>query len=212
MKKILALMMALCLLIPSVSIAAERNKALEKAIKKERTTKLKELKKGKWELFGSSRTLEVALLKHWDNLDKLGDDGKEEVGVASSFKSKNIGHQMAVNNAITNYAQKAGSTLKGRVVSDMQANGTEPGSEFDHFYAAYERLVEKEIKNEMEESFSIIRPNADGTYEMQTFFIVSENAASKARLRALEAAAAESEAAQRYASKISDFVRAGFDN
>ncbi len=62
MKKILALMMALCLLIPSVSIAAERNKALEKAIKKERTTKLKELKKGKWELFGSSRTLEVALL------------------------------------------------------------------------------------------------------------------------------------------------------
>ncbi len=211
MKKIIALLMALCLLIPTAGYAAERNKALEKALKKERTTKMKELKKGKWEIFGSSRTLEVALLKHWDNLDK-DENSKEEVGVANSFKSKNIGHQMAVNNAVNNYAQKAGSSLKGRIVSDMQANGTEPGSEFDHFYSAYERLVEKEIRNEMVESFSIIRPNADGTYEMQTFFIVNEDAATKARLRALEAAALESEAAQRMADKISGFVRAGFDD
>lgn len=211
MKKIIALLMALCILIPTAGYAAERNKALEKALKKERTTKMKEFKKGKWEIFGSSRSLEVALQRHWDKLDNE-ENSNEEVGVANNFKSKNIGHQMAVNNAVNNYAQKAGSSLKGRIVSDMQANGTEPGSEFDHFYSAYERLVEKEIKNEMVESFSVIRPNGDGTYEMQTFFIVNEDAAAKARLRALEAASLESEAAQRMADKISGFVRAGFED
>jgi hypothetical protein len=45
---------------------------------------------------------------------------------------------------------------------------------------------------------------------MQTFFIVNESAATKARIRALENAAKESEAAQLYAQKVSDFVREGF--
>lgn len=74
-----------------------------------------------------------------------------------------------------------------------------------------ERLVEKEIKGEMEESYSVIRDNGDGPYELQTFYIVSESAASKARLRALENALKESEAAQRNADKISSFVREGFE-
>ena len=53
--------------------------------------------------------------------------------------------------------------------------------------------------------------DGDGTYELQTFYIVSESAASKARLRALENALKESEAAQRNADKISSFVREGFE-
>lgn len=211
MKKIIALFAALCLLIPTVGYSAP-NKQLQKAIKKERAQKMKELKKGKWELFGSSRTLDVALLKHYDTLDQLGDNGYEVTGVATSFKSKNVGHQMAVNNACVTYAQQAGSSLKGRVVSDIAGNGTDVDGEFDHFYAAYERLVEKEIKNEMTESFSIIRQNPDGTYEMQSFFIVNEDAATKARLRALDNAAKESEAAARHGQKIADFVRDGFQD
>ena len=62
----------------------------------------------------------------------------------------------------------------------------------------------------MDQSFSLIRNNPDGTYEIETFFIVSEGAASKARIRAMENAAKESEAAQRYANKVSEFVREGF--
>ena len=96
-------------------------------------------------------------------------------------------------------------------MSDMAGDGTSAEGEFDHFYGAYERLVEKEIKGEMEESYSVIRDNGDGTYELQTFYIVSESAASKARLRALENALKESEAAQRNADKISSFVREGFE-
>ena len=209
MKKIIAILMALCLMIPAVDAAG--NKQLEKAHKKEMKTKMKEYKKEGWKLFGSTRTLEVALLTHYDKLDNLGDDGYEVAGVATSFKSKNVGKQMAANSACVTYAQQAGSTLKGRVVSDMQANGTEYSDEFEHFYAAYERLVEKEIKNEMSESFSVIKDNGNGTYEMQTYYIVNESSAHKARLRALEQAKKETALAQENADKISEFVRNGLD-
>lgn len=207
MRKIILLLLALCLIAP---VASAQNKTLEKARKKEYKTKMKEYKKENWKLFGSSRSVDVALLTHYDKLNSLGDDGREVMGTASKFKSKNVGHQMAINNACITYAQQAGSHVKGRIVSDMSGDGVEGDKEFDNFYAAYERLVEKEIKGEMQESYSIIRENGDGTYEMQTYFIVSENAATKARIRALENAAKESAAAQKYAEKVADFVREGF--
>lgn len=209
MKKLLILIMAICLMIPVADAAG--NKQLEKAHKKEMKAKMKEYKKEGWKLFGSTRTLEVALLTHYDKLNNLGEDGFEVAGVATNFKSKNVGKQMASNSAAVTYAQMAGSTLKGRVVSDMAANGTDGTEEFEHFYAAYERLVEREIKNEMSESFSIIKNNPDGTFEMQTYYIVNESAAAKARLRALEQARKETALAQANADKISDFVRQGLE-
>lgn len=213
MKKIILIILTL---IFSVGIIQAENKQLMKAREKEYKTKMKQLKKDKWELFGSSRTIEVALLEHYDKLNKYGEDATEIVGVASRFRSKNIGHQQAINNACITYSQQAGSSLKGRLVSDMAADGDDSSGEFDHFYAAYERLVEKEIKGEMIESFSIIRclnPSAnekEREYEMQTFFIVNESAASRARIKAMENALKESEAAQKHAEKISEFVRKGF--
>ena len=208
MKKLIMLLMAICLVAPQVNA---QNKTLEKARKKEYKAKIKEYKNENWKLFGSSRSLDVALLTHYDKLNNLGEDGHEIVGVASKFKSKNVGRQMAINNACLTYAQQAGSQVKGRIVSDMAGDGIDADAEFDNFYAAYERLVEKEIKGEMKESYCIIRENKDGTFEMQVYFIVSESAASKARIRAMEAAARESAAAQKYAQKVADFVREGFE-
>lgn len=209
MKKLVLLMLSIFLMVPCVEMDAQ-NKALEKARKKEYKAKMKEYKKENWKLFGSSRSLDVALLTHYDKLNSMGEDGHEVVGIAAKFKSKNVGKQMAVNNACLTYAQEAGSYVKGRVVSDMAGDGIETDKEFDHFYAAYERLVEKEIKGEMQESYSIIRELKDGTFEMQVYYIVSEKAASKARIRALENAAKESAAAQKYAEQVSDFVKEGF--
>lgn len=209
MKKIIMILLALVLAIPAVNA---QSKVLEKAQKKEYKTKMKEYKKEGWKIFGTTRSLDVALLTHYEKLNQLGEDGGEVVGLATKFKSKNVGHQMAINSACTTYAREAGSTLKGRVVSDLSGDGTEAISEFDHFYAAYESMVEKEIKGELQESFSVIRDNGDGTYEMQSYFIVNESAATRARIRALDNAAKESEAAQKYAQKVSDFVREGFKN
>ena len=212
MKKLVLFIVAALLCVIAVD-AQSSNKALNKALKKEYKLKKKELEKGKWELFASSRTLDVALLLHYEKLNALGENGYEIVGVASRFKSKNVGHQQAINNACLTYAQQAGSDLKGRIVSDMSGNADDTSAEFDHFYAAYERLVEKEIKGEMVESFSIIRriDKKAGEYEMQTFFVIDESAATRARIRALENAAKESEAAQKYANKVSQFVREGFE-
>ncbi len=213
MKKILMMMVAALALsanCTTTSAQNEQSKIKEKLLKKEYKRKQKELKKQNWEIYASSRTLDVALYNHYEKLAKGGDNAFEIVGTATKFKSKNIGHQTAINNACNIYARQAGSHVKGRVVSDMGANSDSIESEFDHFYAAYQSSVEKEIKGEMQESFSLIRDNGDGTYEMQTFFIVNEDAAAKARIHAFEMAAKESAAAQKYAGKVSEFVKEGF--
>lgn len=208
MKKIIMLLMALCMVLPAVN--AQNTKALNKALKKEYKLKMKEFKKGGWTLYGSSRSLDVALLVHYGKLNQEGEEAYEIVGTCSKFKSKNVGHQTCINNACNIYAQQAGRQLKGRIVSDIAGNGDDVSAEFDHFYAAYESLVQKELNGELQESFSVIRTNSDGSYEMQTFFVVSESAATRARIRAYENAAKESAAAQKYAQKVSDFVREGF--
>lgn len=208
MKKLIIILMALILAVPAVNA---QNKALVKAQKKEYKSKMKEYKKGGWKVFGTSRSLEVCLLSHYDKLNQLGENGYEIVGICSKFKSDNIGHQAAINNACNIYARKAGSTVKGRVVSDMASNGDDTSSEFDHFYAAYETLVEKEIKGEMNESYAIYKDLGNGDKTMQVYFIIDEAAATRARIRAYENALKESEAAQKYAQKVSDFVRKGFE-
>lgn len=209
MKKLVLTLLLSAILCPASSFA--QNSVLEKAQKKEYKAKMKEYKRDGWKIFGSSRSLDVALLLHYDKLSQGGDNVYEIVGVASSFKSKNIGKQTAANNACITYASQASSKIKGRIVSDMASNADDVAAEFDHFYAAYERLVEKEIRGEMSESFSIIRDNGNGTYDLQTYFIVNENAATKARIRAFENAAKESEAAQKYAEKVSKYVQEGFN-
>ena len=212
MKNIIILILAAIIMVPAIDA---QNKELEKQLKKEYKAKMKEYKKEKWKLFGSSRSLEVALLKHYDKLNTLGDNGKEVPGVATRFISKNVGYQTTITNACVSYAQQAGSHVRGRVLSDMAGDGADTSGEFDRFYGAYERAVEKEIKGELQSSYSIIRQigtdeRGRAIYEMQTFFIVDESAASRARVRAMENAFKESEAAQKYGQQISEFVQEAF--
>ena len=211
MRKLLVILLG-ALLVAPVEFASAQN--LSRAIKKEYKAKMKQLKKEKWELYGSSRTLDVTLARYYEELDSK-ENVREIMGNAAKFKSKTVGHQSAINDACRTYAQQCGSLVKGRITSDLATDGEDVNSEFDHFYAAYERLVEKEIQGELVEKFSLIRESdkdkGDPIYEMQTYFLVDEEAASKARIRAYEQAVKESEAAQKMANKISDFVRAGFE-
>lgn len=207
MKKLIYAFLALALFVPTMATAKT---TLEKVREKAYKTKLKEYKKEGWKPMGS-KPMELVLAEHYDKLAQLGADGHEVYGIATRVKSKNVGQQMATNNAVVNYGQEAGSTLQGRVVSDMSANGVDASGEFENFFAAYERLVEKEIRGELSPSYSIIKDNGDGTFEVQSFFIVEENSAQKARLRALEEAMKNSQVAADHAEKISNFVRQGLD-
>ena len=200
MKKIIMFLMAAFMLSVVPATAQELSKSEKKSLK----AKVKEFKKQGWQIFGSTSTIDLALEKHMLKLQS--DDAIEVPGIASSFKSKNVGKQMALNSAMTNYASMMDSEIKGKVVSDMQGDGEFSETEFEKFYAAFKRSVQTTIKDELKESFSIIRDKGNGTSEMQTFFIVDKKAASQARVRALEQAGKESVAAQLYAKVVQKFI------
>lgn len=206
---ILMLVLSAIMIMPSCSSTSN----LEKARARQAEAKMKEFKKGGWTIYGTPKSLEVALLEYYDALKDP--NMKEEMGEASAFVSKSVGSQMALNSAMIKYAQKASSHMRGRVIRDIFGNADEVPEEFDKFYAAYENKVEAEIKGEVVPCFSVIRSKGKGekgqeVFEMQTYCLVNESAASKARLRALEDAMKESAAAQKYAKQVSDFVQEAF--
>lgn len=202
MKKILAILLMLAIM--PMAYSANPEKQLKKAKEKERKEVMKRFKKEGWQILGSSHSLEVELLEHWNKVDKTGNH--EESGISTRSKSKNVGQQMAMNQAFVNYAQQAEQTIKGMVATELNGSGIDTDTELDSFYAAYKRELEKEISGELEKSFSIFRENGDGTFEVQTFFVVNNESEVKARKRAFEKALDESEAAQKHAQKIADMV------
>jgi hypothetical protein len=201
-------------IIAAVMITGCKTTSTTEKLEKEKSgmykSKMKEYKNDGWKLAGSSKTLEVALLEHYVKLDKAG--ARELAGEVQQCKSINVCKQVAYNNAVTYYANLAGSFVKGRIASDLNADQSDKSrldAEFDKMYAAYERLVAQEIRGELTESYAIIK-EGELANQYKVFFVVSEDEASKARIRALERAAKETEVAQEYARKITDFVREGF--
>ena len=204
MKKLMMMLLAVCMMVTTAQaqgLTKEQAKAVNKEVKK----KLKELKKGGYEIFGSSRTLEAVLTKHYTTLETEGDKVIEIVGY-STAKSANLAASAAQNSAANRYATTAGQLVKGRVLSDGALNSADLAEEFDKFYAAFEGKVQQEIRGELRPSFSVKHSNPDGTISVESYFIVNEDAASRARIKAFENSKNESAAAQKYAQKVSDFV------
>ena len=195
MKKLILITIAILMAMPVLAQNAQYRK------------KLREYKKEGWELYGSSRTIKDALRSHYDAI--AADGTFEVVGTASGVKSETIGQQVAWNNSCINYVQQAGSFLRGRIDTDSHVGGDSDG-EFSHFYSAYETLLQKEIRGELRPSYTLVRHNADGTCQLMSFFVVNEAAATNARIKAMELAASESEAAQRIAGRIREYVQEGF--
>lgn len=210
MKKMALLMFVFALF--ATPVVNAQNKQLEKQLKKEYKLKMKEYAKGDWKVFGTSRTLEVALLLHYE---KLTNDGVKEITTQTISTNKNLAKDKLMMNACTKYAQEMGSNIKGRITGDMASKLTpEELEEFEQFYAAYENNVSAEIKGELHNTFCIyreIKHNGVPAYEFEAYFIVDIDAASAARIRAFENAAKESAVAQKYAEKVSEFIRNGSD-
>ncbi len=214
MKKVILMAIAAFLCCGQINYVDAQNKQLARAQKKEYKKKMKEYTKDGWKIFGTSHSLDVALLTHYD---KLGKDGVTEVSAFTSSSNKNIGKEKLFMAACADYAKRAGSHVKGRIVEDMgSVIGTDELAEFEHFYAAYENNVRKEINGELQNSYMIYRSigkqNGTEMFEYQGFFLVDEAAATKARIRAFENAAKESAAAQKYAEKVSKFIKEGFED
>lgn len=196
MKKLIVMALAILMAVPVFAQGAQYRK------------KLREYKREGWELFGSSRTLDDALRAHYAALETPG--VFEVNGTASGVRSEGVGQQVAWNNACIGYVQQAGGFLRGRVDSDSHA-GSGSDAEFSNFYAAYETLLQKEIRGELKPSFTLVKRLSDGSLQMMAFFVVDEGAAADARIKAMELAAEESEAAQRIADDLRGYVKEGFD-
>lgn len=208
MKKMALLMFVFALF--ATPVVNAQSKQLQKQLNKEYKLKMKEYAKGDWKVFGTSRTLEVALLLHYE---KLADDGVKEITTQTISTNKNLAKDKLMMNACTKYAQEMGSNIKGRITTDMgSAFSPEELVEFEAFYAAYENNVSAEIKGELHNTFCIyreIKHNGMPAYEFEAYYIIDTEAASIARIRAFENAAKESAVAQKYAEKVSEFIRNG---
>lgn len=202
--------MMLMVMIMAVAGANAQSTAMQKALEKEYKAKMKQLKKEKWQLFGSSRTLEVLLLKHYEKLEATESGAYEVVGVCSRYKLDHLGHSAAVANAYNQYAQDASNHVKGRLLSEMKNDGADTSKDVDAFAAIYEAEVEKEIRNDLQESFAIYRELGKGEKTMQVFFIVNADAATASRLRAMENAIRESEAALKLTGLAKEIAKESF--
>ena len=204
MKKLVLMLMAVCMTF-TVAQAQELTKAQAKAVNKEVKKKLKDYKKKGYEIFGSSRTLEAVLTKHLSTLESKEGKVVEVVGF-SQAKSRNLAATAAQNSAANRYATTCSQQVKGRVLADMAADVANQEAEFDKFYAAFEGKVQQEIEGELRQSFAVAKQNADGTISVEAYYLVDDDAASRARINAFKNSQQESAIAQKYAQKLSDFV------
>lgn len=204
---LVSILTALIILVSgSFETISAQNKQLQKAKKKQVKEQLKKYKKEGWQVDGTAKSLEVVLLEYYA---KLEDENNREVqGTADGCESRNVCQNKALHNAMVKYAQEAKAHVMGRVNSEIDDVDE---VELDRFCAAYERLVASSIEGELRLSFSLYREKEDGKREYNSFFIVNEDQASKRRVKAMQNAAKESEAAQKFADQISDFVREGFE-
>jgi hypothetical protein len=171
---------------------------------------MKEVKKQKWQVSGTSLTLDAALMTHYRTLRSDGNK-RELITNVSMCQSLNVCKSTALNNALIEYAQSAGSYVRGRITSDMMNNASaDAPQEFDKFYAAYERLVSAEIKGDLVFSLALEKNNGAGK-SYQGWYIIDEDNASRARLRAMRRAAEETKLAQEYANQVSQFVQEAFE-
>lgn len=201
MKKLIMILMALCLIVPAAM--ADLTPKQEKICNNNAKNRAKELKKEGFTVMGSL-PLQDALYKHFAKIE-MG--ATEEIGTGRA-KSQNNGRQMCLTSAMAEYASKAVSQIKGRNVTDSYGNevDTENDPEFARFYAAYERLTQKEIKGELQESFTVVKDLPDGSKEFRMFLTVDEDKALNCRQKAMKEALEESKLAQNYAKQVTEFI------
>ena len=206
MKKFISLFV---LVICAMSFAFAQPKNSDKALWKSSKKFEKELKADGWKT-NSSKGLRMAIYEHYL---ALKDENNTEL-VASvegdvNVKTVNAAKQWAHNNAIITYAQTAATFVKGRIASEMTGD-LENNPALDKFYAAYERLVSKEITGELTPSISLYREK-NGKIEYRIYYLVNETKATESRIRAMRNALIESEIARMNAEQITKFVQEGFD-
>lgn len=203
MKRLITVLLA-CFTLASAWAQPNSEAKLWKTAKKE----AKALEAAGWKADGSL-PLENILFNHYK---KLADENNQEIigNVLgnTSVQTLNQAQQWAATMACISYSKEQGVNMKGRLLADVGA-GVAGGPSADSFYEGYESTLEKEIRGELKKSFGIYLEKREGGIDYKAYYIVNEEKAHKARIRAMQMAMEESEFARENAEKISAFVRKG---
>lgn len=198
MKRLLFIMVAAMIAISPVFAQTKRD---VKSAKKEAKMAAKNLKKEGYRLLELG-DLEMQLE---DYLLKAKSGQKQIVGTAEGCMSINLAKTTALNNAINEYATMSGGMVKGRITSNTSSIN---GQQVDDIVAAYERLVLKEIKGEIQTCVTLVKESKK-KYDVRVYCLVDYDAAHAARMKAMRLALEELELTQEYGSAVSDWIDEG---
>lgn len=192
----------LAALVAIAPVAAQSSKDV-RAAKKEAKTAAKQLKKEGFKLL----ELGDLQMQLQDYLVRAKAGCKQIVGTADNCMSINLGKTTALNNAINEYATLSGGVVKGRITTNTSNIS---GQQADDIVAAYERLVLKEIKGEIQTCITLVRQNKKN-YDVRVYCLVDYDAAHAAKMKAMQLALEELNLAQQYGSAISDWIDEGLE-
>lgn len=198
MKKIILMMLAAII---AISPVAAQTKQELRAAKKEAKVAAKQLKKEGFKLLELG-DMQMQLESY---LAKAKAGCKQIVGTADNCITVNLGKIAALNNAINEYATLSGGIVKGRITSNASNIG---GRQADDIVAAYERLVLKEIKGEIQTCVTLVRENQKH-YDVRVYCLVDYDAAHAAKMKAMQLALEELNLAQQFGAQISDWIDEG---
>jgi hypothetical protein len=202
-------------IIPQETFAQSRAK--KKALDREWKRKKSFYDKEGWTISGSSRTLEVALIKHIEKIDN--DENFVEFVGASRCKATgtNVCRQTAASNARRDYSSRASAHVRGVIASHLHSNAEIPKEEMDLMIGKYEELVQSYIGGALTESYAVVKSNKDkdNTQQMEMVFILDLAKAEEARTKAMQQSLEETNERIKLSSQtmktISDAVRERFD-
>lgn len=207
MKKITIMIFAM--FIAMVSLTAQSNNNVKttkqeaKAAKKEAKAAAKQLKAEGFKLL----ELGDLQMQLQDYLVRAKAGCQQIVGTADHSMNINLGKTTALNNAINEYATLSGGVVKGRITTNTSNIS---GQQADDIVAAYERLVLKEIKDEIKNCITLVRDNKKD-YEVRVYCLVDYDTAHAAKMKAMKLALEELNLAQEFGSSISDWVDEGLE-
>ena len=167
MKKFVIILAALFLIDGACFASSPKTKELQKECKRV----CKELKSNGWKVYGKLQTLEEALKDHFRVLEESGDSLLPITGFGSA-KSANLAARRATNHATVQYASMKGSMVESTASTTI--NTTQASDEVTSktvFDATHRTTTEQNIKA-MTPNLTVYRTLADGTVEMQAFFLV----------------------------------------
>lgn len=200
MKKIIMILMALCLAMPGAF--AELTKDQLKRNEKMAKNTAKDLKKKGYENM-APYPLEETLLQFYNEKADKGLDFQP--GESVPTRSKNNARQMAQASALNSYSLSINADIKGKTNNIAKA-GLIPEAEVDNFESCFMAETQSQIRGDLKEMVSLCKQNPDGTYEVTIYYLVDPNAATNARARALEKAIEE----QKLSNELADQVRKNY--